>query len=891
MSSNNEFVLKLTALLDEQKSKSQINSDIKDLEKVLRKLRLVATLSKGTTKTELNQTIKGLESQLRQIRLQARLDSRQLNREINNTLRNVSVRDINLNLDSNGERLNAQVRRAVSQAREFVERNPISLNIDLKKEKLLNQLTAFINKNTKINESAYWLGEAERLQTVISSVTNRDELRNATDQLHVFTTGVRATGYAAVSTTDKIKGMLGNVVKISNYFGLAFAAVNKFRQSLNTLKTNDTILTEISKTSEMTRQQLKKLGDEAFKVASRYGQLSGNYLLSVQEMARSGYESLSKELGELSLLAQSAGDMTADSANNYLLATDAAYKYKGSVEKLSAALDGANYISNKNSASLSDIADATRVSASFAANAGVAIDELTAAEATMIAATKRSGSEIGRSFRSIILNLQQVSGEFDGEVIDEEQLKKVEDRCHSLGVELEYVKDGVATLRNPMEVLKELAEVFNTLPDDSAEKQGLIADIGGKYHANALSALLSHWDMYEKMISEFSQGTGSALEEANKTADSWAGRLAQLQNSWDSFVNTLTNKEAIKGGVSFLDNTIQAFEKLISVAGELPVMLTAINSSMVALNKNYGISQIYNKGTHKIDVQGNIFGIDITNIKNMKKHFSEAEVAMASWNNSLIDGTADVNNFNNATVQNNEQLKAYLQTTSADAPASLNGYRSYLRATGTSTDALRIKTLLLNSAITMLGGWAIQALITGFYKIIHVSDTVAEKAKELGDTFKSTKSDIEDYKSKIEDLHKTINDSGASISDVTEARKTLMSVQDELIDKFGNEKEVIDIITDAVNGQADAFDRLTEKQWQEAKNQFNDAGFWGGIGNWINGYDSNIDRMVDKMENVRNILAFSLNDFDSGDFDDLIKQMKKRGWKYQQTLVLRPASS
>ena len=57
-------------------------------------------------------------------------------------------------------------------------------------------------------------------------------------------------------------------------------------------------------------------------------------------------------------------------------ATDAAYKYGGSIEKLSAALDGANYISNKNSATLTDIADATRVSASFAANAGVAIDEL-----------------------------------------------------------------------------------------------------------------------------------------------------------------------------------------------------------------------------------------------------------------------------------------------------------------------------------------------------------------------------------------------------------------------------------------------------------------------------------------------------------------------------------
>ena len=305
---NNEFVLDFLALLDKQKSKSQINANIKELEKSLRKIKLVATLAKGNAKSE----------------LKAKIDSRQLNREISNALRNVSARDIQLNITSNGERVNAQVRRVVSQAREFIQRNPISMNIDLKKEKLLNQLTTFTNKHTKINESSYWLGEAERLRGVIGAVTNRDELRNATDQLQVFTSGVRATGYAAVSTTDRIKGMLGNIVKVGNYFGLAYVAVNKFRQSLNTLKTNSSILTEISKTSEMTKQQLNELGDESFKIASKYGQSSGNYLLGVQEMARSGYETLSKELGELSSLTQSAGDMTADMANNYLLATDAA---------------------------------------------------------------------------------------------------------------------------------------------------------------------------------------------------------------------------------------------------------------------------------------------------------------------------------------------------------------------------------------------------------------------------------------------------------------------------------------------------------------------------------------------------------------------------------------
>lgn len=853
----NEFLIELLALLDQQKSKTQINAQIKEMEKSIRKLKLVGILAKGDTKNEVNQTIRQMEGNLRQIKIQAKMDSRQLNREINSALRNVSARDIQLNVSSS-ERLGIQVRRAVSEAREFVSRNPISVNIDLKKEKLLNQLTAFTNKHTKINESSYWLGEAERLRNVIGSITNRDELRNATDQLQVFTTGVRATGYAAVSTTDRIKGMLGNVVKISNAFGLAFMAVNKFRQSINTLKTNDTILVEISKTSEMTKQQLRELGDEAFAVASKFGQVSGNYLLAVQEMARSGYEIMSKELGQLSLLAQSAGDMTAEMANNYLLATDAAYKYGGSVDKLTAALDGANYISNKNSASLTDIADGIRVSASFAANAGVAIDELTAAEAAMVAATKRSGSEMGRSFRSIILNLQQISGEFDGEVIDEEQLKKVEDRCHSLGVELEYIKDGVATLRNPMEILKDLAEVYNSLPDNSAEKQGLISDIGGKYHANALSALLSRWDLYEKMVGEFSQGTGSALEEANKTADSWEGRLNSLSNSFDSFVASITNKDVIKGGVSFLDNAIQSFEKLSDTIGAIPVILTTFQAGMTALNKNYGITQLYNKDTHKMDIQGNIMGIDITAFKTQQKHFREAANAILTWNNQLLAGTADIDAFGSAVVQNNEQLKAYLQTTSVEAPASLAGYRSYLASCGVSTDALRLKTVLLNSALTLGLSLGIQAVATAVSSFIRVSGDVAQKADEVSNTFTSAKTDIEGYKSKVEELQAVLNDSGSSISDVTEARKSLMSIQDELIEKYGAEKGAIDLITEGINGQADAFDKLAEKQWQEAKNEFNGGGLANDAANFINGYSDNIDRMLDEYGNYKVKLDLSV---------------------------------
>lgn len=531
MSNNtNEYVVNLTALLDERKSKTQINNDIRELEKSLRKLRLVTTFAKGNTKNELNQMIRGMETQVRQVKLRARMDSRQLSREIDQALRNVSVREIQAGIHEG--KLNIQIRRAISQARKFVSRNPIQVDIDLKREKFLSQLDQFLSKNPKINESADWLREAERLRDVMRSVADQDELTAAADQFKAFTAEVQMTGYAAVSAGDRIRNMFRGIVKIWDVLNLTSLALNQFHKSLHTLKENDTILTEIAKSSEFTKRQLKELGEEAFTAAGKYGKASGDYLLAVQEMAGSGYGALSKELGELSLLAQSAGGMTAEMANNYLLATDAAYKYGGSVDELNTVLDGAYNISNRNPVSLTDIADAALVSSSFAADAGIAVNEMTAAEAVMIAVTKRSGSEIGRAFRNIILNLQQVSGEFDGEIIGEEQLKKVEERCRSFGVALANIQDGGKTLRSPMEVLKELSEVYNTLPDHSADKQGFISDLGGKDDTDSVRALLSQWDLYEKMVGEFSSGTGSALEAANMTADSWEGRLGRLQNIW-----------------------------------------------------------------------------------------------------------------------------------------------------------------------------------------------------------------------------------------------------------------------------------------------------------------------------------------------------------------------
>lgn len=758
---NDNYILDILGSLEKNASKKQINSDICQLEKVINMLRITGTFAKVNTKKELNSYIKSLQSQLNYVKLTAKIDGKNVKREIDNALHGMKFKDIDaLNIDESKTKLKA--RKIIADVKALAEGSPVTVNLEYRKNKLNNDLTTYLNKNTKITESSILLKESEKIRELIDSISDKKSLTEATDAFRLFKSEVSATGFTSKSTADKIKSMLGHITKIGSAFGVASMAVNNFVKSLQTLRSNDTIITEISKTSEMTKNQLKELEDEAFKIASKYGQLSSNFLLATQEMARAGYDDNIKEMAELSTKAQGAGNMAAELANKYIIATDKAFKMNGSIETLTTTLDGANNITNNNALTMSDLGEAMSVVGSQAASSGMAVNETTAAVSTMIATTQRSGREMANAFKGILMNFRQVSGDVgDGEdIIDAESLTKYEKACAELGVSLSTAKDGIVSLKEPMQVIKELSEAYTQLEESDARRANLLSAVGGKYRANALNAILENYDMYEKMLKEYADGFGSMDEEAEKTANSWEGRLAALQNSWDSFINTLTNKEAIMNGISLFDRMIQGAESFVDTFGAIPTVLTAINTSMVAMHKDYGITKVWDKEAGKIDLEGNIFGIDFSAIKNQKKHFEEAAVAIKRWNKELVNGKADLNVFDNACVKNSAQLKEYLATCSKDAPASLSGYRQYLESTGQATEGLRLKTLLLNTALTMLGGIAVQLIVTGIQK---AWDTLNVTVEEQTEKINNLKSSYEGLKSEYDDLSQK--------QDITDAEK------------------------------------------------------------------------------------------------------------------------
>lgn len=150
-------------------------------------------------------------------------------------------------------------------------------------------------------------------------------------------------------TGKSFKEELSRGFKQIGQFAATYGAIQKLENlivsSVGELKEIDSVLTEISKTSDLTDKQIKQLGKDSFESASKYGRTAKDYLIGVQEMSRSGfYGKQGEELAELSILGQAAGDMTSDVSNSYLLATNAAYNYAGSVEKLNTVLDGQNMI-------------------------------------------------------------------------------------------------------------------------------------------------------------------------------------------------------------------------------------------------------------------------------------------------------------------------------------------------------------------------------------------------------------------------------------------------------------------------------------------------------------------------------------------------------------------
>lgn len=372
-------------------------------------------------------------------------------------------------------------------------------NLD-KQNKLSNDIQNWLSKNTAASKSARASLEAYFKELSEGRVT-AERLKYIETELKKIDTQQRGMGKLGLAFKDQWTQAVDSFKTWLSASSAVMLVVSKTKEAVTELKEIDTTLTEISKTNDkLSKSDLKNIGNDAFETASKYGKKATDYLSGVQEASRAGYEN-AENIAELSTAAQGAGDMTAELANSYIIATDKAYGMEGSVQKLTQTLDGANEITNHNAVNMTELAEGMKVVGSQAASSQISVEETTAALGTLIAVTQQGGSQMGNAFKGILMNLRQVTGEVDGEEIDQESLTKYEKACEALGVSLSEVKDGAVSLKEPMQILKELSAEYTKLDKDDAKRANLLSAIGGKvYH------------VVQKCITRMNLNAGNLLE-------------------------------------------------------------------------------------------------------------------------------------------------------------------------------------------------------------------------------------------------------------------------------------------------------------------------------------------------------------------------------------------
>ncbi len=360
--------------------------------------------------------------------------------------------------------------------------------------------------------------------------------------------------------------------------------VSKTKEALSELREVDTLLTQIANENDrLSRADLEEIGNNAFDTASKYGKSASDYLTEVQNASRAGYQNAA-QIAELSLAAQSAGNITGELADRFITAADRAYELGGSVAKLTEILDGSFSISGRNAISMAELAEAMSAAGEQASKLGISADETAAVLSTIISGAHQSGAEASEAFESILLLIRQVADA--GKGIDAESLTRYEKACRALNVSLKETKNGVTSLRDPMEVLKDLSEAYSKLNAGDTRKATLLDAAGGGINADALEAVLNNYSLYEQMLSQYAQGAGSMAQKAAQTADSWEVSMNRLSNTWTDTIGNIADSDAVITLVNGLNGLLSVVNSVTAGLGSFGTI--GIGAGLFAGLKNIG---------------------------------------------------------------------------------------------------------------------------------------------------------------------------------------------------------------------------------------------------------------------------------------------------------------
>lgn len=400
----------------------------------------------------------------------------------------------------------------------------------------------------------------------------------ATGAVYKLDTGLKSTSHAFQGFGTSVASTMKQIV---GFTGVAQMA----RSALTEMKAMSDELVVYQKVTGATAQELERIRSQSYASGKKYGQSPSDFTASIAEFARAGYGKNASSMADLATKVQLVGDMSAEAASSFLLATDAGYKFGGSVERLNQVINAANVIDNNYATSMSKIAEGMTVVAPLASSMHVSIEQLMAGLGTITAVTQREGTESARALRALFLNIMgDTTTEIEeGVTWSEKEIKTLNDALNKYAKSAVKAAEASGEVINPMEAIGALAKSYKDGLMTEADIMALVSELGGKLRSAQLMALIQNWDMYEQMLTQIQTDATSADREVDAMSKSWSAKLQNLKTSWTEMVNSRVSEEFIKdvldAGTGFLEFSGN-LENFIGMAGGATMALKGLAAGL-----------------------------------------------------------------------------------------------------------------------------------------------------------------------------------------------------------------------------------------------------------------------------------------------------------------------
>lgn len=821
----NNFWVNLVASLKKGQSKKQIQSDAKNLGEI--KVPLIGTLDKVKTRAQLKKDLASLNGT---VRLTGKFDQKGLD---------------------------ASVRQAAEKAQKNAKAQPVEIDFNVRKDKLVHDIKILAQQNSKMFKDAGIAQKYNQLLDNAKLAVSNKQLQSLRLQLSAMRSEIRAANLNGLTLGDTFKRTFTRATELFAGTGGVMLATQQMRKAWTEALSLDKAYTDLIKVQDqLSRSDYPDYLDRCNKKAQDLAATQKGLIEGAAEFSKSGYNlSTSNKLTEKSTVLANVGDMGAADSAKAIISGVQAYDmvdgFSDVVDKAGALIDKYNEIGNTASITTAEIAQGVQSVGSVFADANTSVDEFIA----LLAAGNRQfqdADSLALGLRTAALRirgctaeLQEMGEETEGVYTSASSLEKKIEGLTSIngkgGVKI-LEADG-ETFRSIYDIFLDISKVYQKMSD--TDQSALLELISGKHRASAISATLNNMAEAQEIYQNSLSASGSAQREYDKYLESSEAALNRFKASMTETYQSVIDGETVKGvlntgnavlqfanSLGLVESTLRGFV-LIGVAKGITALSAALKASAIqASNFGTALNTVKTMSTMSRGTQE--WTRALKTLKTISAGLTETQLKLILSSDALSNRNrvAILQTTGLTKAQARAKLAEMGLTQATNAQTAANGAATASTNAQTAAQiAATTSTFSLKAAVTGLGVSLKAAFLSNPIGIIIMGISTAIGIATSA--FSRYKQGIEETRQKTKEAAATAGTLSSEISELagkyislSEAVKTdksakddLISTQEEIIKKLGLEGKSIDELIEKYGSLDNAIRQASLEQLGEAENE------------------------------------------------------------------------